>query len=148
VGARAILDVFGAQSVHGFDLDARMIALARRRLAGHSQRVLFWTGDAAAIAAADASYDAVFDFGVLHHLPEWRPGVSEIYRVLRPGGRFYGEEILAPFIRRTRYVLDHPQHDRFDAATFCAALAGQGFESIECKAIGQSFAWFVARRPN
>jgi ubiquinone/menaquinone biosynthesis C-methylase UbiE len=148
VGAEVILDVFEAQVVHGFDLDRRMAGLARRRLAGRGPVARFWVGDAAAIAAPDAAYDAVFDFGVLHHLLEWRLGVAETFRVLRPGGRLYAEEILAPFIRRTRHLLVHPQHDRFDAASFRSALEAAGFRSIQSREIGRSFGWFVAIRPD
>ena len=34
VGAELILDLFGVDSVDAFDLDPRMVGLARRRLAG------------------------------------------------------------------------------------------------------------------
>jgi ubiquinone/menaquinone biosynthesis C-methylase UbiE len=34
----------------------------------------------------DSSFDAVYSFGVLHHIPEVDRAVAEIYRVLRPGG--------------------------------------------------------------
>lgn len=146
VGAEVILDVFGADRVHGFDLDSRMVALARARLSGRGTRARFWVGDAAAIAASDSSYDAVFDFGVLHHLPDWKAGVAEAGRVLKPGGAFYAEEVLASLIRRTRHLLAHPQEDRFDAAAFGAALEVAGFQAIVSREIGRSFAWFFAVR--
>jgi|GEM_PF-205672 len=146
VGAEAILDVFGAQTVHGFDLDPRAIARARRRLAGRGGRARFWVGDAAAIAAPDQSYDAVFDFGVLHHLPQWRLGLAETCRVLRPAGCLYAEEVLASLVRQTRCFLAHPQEDRFDAAGFQLALADAGFQAIRCVELAHSVAWFVAIR--
>ncbi len=147
VGAEIILDLFGAESVHGFDLDHRMTALARRRLKRRGSRARVWVGDAAMIAATDGSYDAVFDFGVFHHLPDWRRGVAEVFRVLRPGGRLYAEEVLAPLVRRTRHLLEHPQADRFDAGAFADTLAAVGFQTITVRSIGRSFAWFVATRP-
>ncbi len=145
-GLESILELFHPAAVDGFDLDPRLIARARRRLAARGSCVRVWVGDAAAIAAADASYQAAFDFGVLHHVADWRRGVAEIHRVLRPGGRFYAEEILAPFIRRTRHLLAHPQHDRFDAPEFRAALAETGFQSVSSREIGRALAWFVATR--
>ena len=36
---------------------------------------------------ADASFDAVYSFGVLHHTPDTQVAVEEARRVLRPGGR-------------------------------------------------------------
>ena len=146
VGTALILDLFGAERVHAFDLDVRMIRQARRRLAERGDRVGLWVGDATSIAVPDGGYDAVFDFGIIHHVPDWRRALSEVRRVLKPGGRFYAEEALAPAIRHSRYLLRHPQHDRFDAGDFGRGLEEAGLEPIESQAVGGAFAWFVARR--
>lgn len=34
----------------------------------------------------DATFDAVYTFGVLHHIPEVNKAISEIHRILKPGG--------------------------------------------------------------
>lgn len=145
-GVEIILELFGATHVDAFDLDPRMIAQARRRLAKHGERVRLWSGDAIKISAPDRSYDSVFDFGILHHVPDWREGLKEVHRVLKPQGRFYAEEVLQPFITHPlwRRVLEHPQEERFDHAIFQDALAGCGFDVIASKRLGKSFAWFVA----
>jgi ubiquinone/menaquinone biosynthesis C-methylase UbiE len=44
--------------------------------------------DAMAAPLCDASYDAAFYVGALHHVPTPEAGVSEMMRVLHPGGRF------------------------------------------------------------
>ncbi len=44
-------------------------------------------GDAGAIPVAPETYDAVFDFGIIHHVPDWRRTLVEIHRVLKPNGR-------------------------------------------------------------
>ncbi len=147
VGAELILELFGAAHVDGFDLDPRMVVRARQRLRRHGARARFWVGDATAIAARDAQYDAVFDFGILHHVPHWRAGIVEVRRVLAPGGRFYAEEVLAPAVRRSRHFLKHPQADRFDAVGFEAALDQAGLAPVARAHLGRSFAWFVAKRP-
>jgi ubiquinone/menaquinone biosynthesis C-methylase UbiE len=149
VGAEVILDRFGADTVHGFDLDPRMVERARRRLAGRGPRARFWVGDATRIPIRDAAYDAVFDFGIIHHVPEWRLSVSEIRRVLRPGGRLYAEEALQRFIRHPLIdrLMDHPRHDRFDREVFCAALRDAGLEPQSTRELWGSFAWFVAGKP-
>lgn len=89
VGTEIIFERFGAREVHAFDVDPDMIARARRRLSGYpSNRLTLFVGDAAAIEAEDASYDAVFDFGIIHQVPAWQRAVAEVARVLKPGGRF------------------------------------------------------------
>lgn len=146
IGVEIILDRFGAGRVDAFDLDARMVRLARRRTARRGARASIWRGDAEAIAAADGLYDAVFDFGILHHLPDWRRGLREIRRVLRPGGRLYAEEVLAPLLRRFpwRRLFRHPAEDRFDARGFAAALGDSGFRLVATAEWRGRFGWFVA----
>jgi ubiquinone/menaquinone biosynthesis C-methylase UbiE len=149
VGTELVLDVFGAARVDAFDLDRDMVARARARLASRGSRVRIWVGDAEHIDAPDATYDAVFDFAIVHHVPDWRGALSEIARVLRPGGRFYGEEVLRDFIHHPlwRRVLDHPMHDRFDARGFADGLESAGLRvSGQRELLGQ-FAWFVAHKP-
>jgi SAM-dependent methyltransferase len=56
--------------------------------------VSFRFGGAQAIDASDRSFDAVFMFKSLHHVPRdlMAPSLREIRRVLRPGGRAYFSE--------------------------------------------------------
>src|SRR5688572_861290 len=87
VGTELIFERFGAREVHAFDIDPDMVEQARRRLSRFTPECLrVFVGDAAAIQAENASYDAVFDFGIIHHVPDWKRAVAEIARVLRPGG--------------------------------------------------------------
>ncbi len=148
MGIELILELFGADSVDAFDLDQRMVAQARTRVAAQDHRVRLWVGDANAISVPDATYDAVFDFGIIHHIPEWRQALAEVHRVLKPGGQFYAEEVLAPFIRNPiiRRLLKHPQTDRFDSAEFARALGASGLEPVSSKELWGSFAWFTARK--
>jgi ubiquinone/menaquinone biosynthesis C-methylase UbiE len=126
-----------------------MITLARKRLKPHGSRVRLWVGDASAISAPADSYEAVFDFGIIHHIAVWRRAVEEVHRVLKPGGHFYAEEVLERFILHpiSRRLLDHPLQDRFDAAGFTEALGASGFEGISTSELWNSFAWFAARKP-
>ena len=149
VGTDLIVRLFGADAVDAFDLDPRMVARARERLSAYGSRVRVWVGDASTIDAPDATYDAVFDFGIIHHVPEWRRVVAEVHRVLKPGGRFYGEEVLRGFLEHplARRLFDHPQNDRFDAVTFARELATSGLGDVSTEELWGSFAWFSARRP-
>jgi ubiquinone/menaquinone biosynthesis C-methylase UbiE len=149
VGVELLLERLGAAHVDAFDLDPDMVRRARQRLARLGDRVRLWTGDVTAIDAPAATYDAVFDFGIIHHVPRWRDALAEIHRVLRPGGRLYAEEVLAAFIHDPLWsrVLEHPMHDRFDAPTFAAALVEAGFELRDQRELWGRFAWFAATKP-
>jgi ubiquinone/menaquinone biosynthesis C-methylase UbiE len=149
VGAEIILDEFGAATVDAFDFDPDMLRRAEKRLAARGDRVRLWHGDVTAIAAEDSSYDAVFDFGIIHHVPKWRDAIAEIYRVLKPGGRFYCEEILRDFIHHPVFsrILEHPMEDRFDHDEFRDALVVSGFEVIDTRALRTDMAFFVADKP-
>ena len=149
VGAEIILDRFGADRVEAFDLDPQMVGRARRRLATRGDAARVSVGDATRIAALDESYDAVFDFGIIHHVPSWRAAVAEVGRVLRPGGRFYAEEVFGKFTTRrsVQRLLRHPEHDRFGHDQFCATLTEAGLELITSSQLWGVGGWFIADKP-
>jgi ubiquinone/menaquinone biosynthesis C-methylase UbiE len=126
VGTEILLERFLAAEVHAFDLDSRMVLHTRRRLRNGPGVGTFrlFVADAARIPASRASYDAVIDFGAIHHVPDWRMAVAEVQRILRPGGRFYFLEVSRLFLDRwmTRTFLDHPRDDRFTMEEFIAEL--------------------------
>ncbi len=47
------------------------------------------TAGAGAIPFADESFDTVIELDVLHHLTDIDGALAEVYRVLKPGGRFF-----------------------------------------------------------
>jgi ubiquinone/menaquinone biosynthesis C-methylase UbiE len=148
VGVELILDCFGAGVVDAFDLDPRMVERARSRLRRRKEPIRLWVGDATSITAPDGHYDAVFDFGIVHHVPDWRAALREIHRVLRPGGRLYAEEVFERFIAAPlwRKLLEHPQEDRFDAARFEKGLEEAGLRVVATRTLWDRFGWFVADR--
>lgn len=125
VGTEIIFERFGASEVHAFDLDPKMIELAGRRLTKYPpEKLRLFVGDAEKIEAADASFDAVFDFGIIHHIPVWQKSVAEVARVLKPGGRFYFEEVTVQALNSWFYrtFLEHPTENRFTVEQFVAEL--------------------------
>ena len=69
--------------VDGVDLSEGSIEAARRRA---PEGATFRVGDALALEAADASYDAVLLFDMLEHVERPDVALREAGRVLRPGG--------------------------------------------------------------
>ena len=129
VGTEIIFERFGAAHVTAFDLDPDMVAQARRRLGGYGpEHLRLFVGDVTALDASDEAFDAVFDFGIIHHVPDWPAALAEIRRVLRPSGRFFFEEVTAQALARWAYrtFLAHPRENRFSGRQLLAELERRG----------------------
>jgi len=153
VGIEVLLESLPGRELDAFDLDPRMVRLARQRVrreaaAARPGHVRLWVGDATAIPARSATYGAVFDFGIVHHVPDWRAALREVARVLMPGGRLYAEEMLAGFIDHpvARALLKHPRQDRFDAPAFLAAIEQAGLRVDSARRWSDSVLWAVATK--
>lgn len=88
---------YGAQVV-GIDLSQWSAQLTTANLRGRSLTGHTASGDTEALPLRDESFDFVCCDGVLHHTAGTEAGLSEIRRVLRPGGRalisLYYENVL------------------------------------------------------
>jgi ubiquinone/menaquinone biosynthesis C-methylase UbiE len=141
-GACMLLREFLPEAVHAMDLDEDMIARARRFVSVvQREHVHLYVGDTLFLPYRDAAVDAVFGFGVLHHLPDWRAGIAEIARVLKPGGVYFLEEFYPPFYLNplVRRLVTHPEKDRFYSRDLWQALADNGLpiqNALEIKALG------------
>lgn len=71
----------------GLDPDPTMLDLARRRAAELGRSVTLVDGSAMALPFPDASFDTVLSTFVLCGVPDDEVAVSEMVRVLAPGGR-------------------------------------------------------------
>jgi ubiquinone/menaquinone biosynthesis C-methylase UbiE len=141
-GARRIQAEFHPARLHASDLDHRMILKAQRYLqSGGRDQIALFVADACWLPYRDAALDAVFGFGVLHHVPDWRGALREIARVLKPGGIYVLEEFYPPFYQNclARRLFLHPEHDRFDSRALHQALQETGFalqDRLEQKLLG------------
>lgn len=82
------------------DYDPVMVAAAAAALAPYRERAQVQRADAAALPFADASFDAVLSFAMLHHVGGWERALAEALRVLRPGGWLAGYDLLdGPAVR-------------------------------------------------
>lgn len=144
VGIEILLSL-GAEHITGFDLDPRMIALARQSLTKYGKRVCVFVGDAETIDAPDDSFDAVVDYGVIHHIPSWQQALKEIARVLKPGGMFYFEDLLKGLISTWPAPLffDHPQATQFYGGEFRSELESTGLRVQKWRQLGE---WAIAGR--
>jgi ubiquinone/menaquinone biosynthesis C-methylase UbiE len=129
VGAGLILEEFRSSMVHCMDLDIMMVRKAQRYLSRQKKVVSLLVGDASVLPLQAGTVDAIFGFGVLHHVVDWRSALGEIARVLKPGGVFFLEELYPAVYRNfiTKHILLHPAADRFSSPDLRQALIQAGF---------------------
>src|SRR6059058_5932336 len=71
--------------ITGFDLSQKMLERARKRLG--NPRVTHAAADLTRLPYAHAAFDAAVSGWVLEHLPDPRPGLRELARVLKRDGK-------------------------------------------------------------
>ena len=129
-GARIIMTLFTPQKFTALDPDPAMLALARKRLAQSIAEVA--EGNAEDLPFESARFDAVFNFGILHHVEGWPKAIAEVARVLRPGGAFYIEEIFPDLYAGAvlRHIVAHPAQGRFYPLEFKESLREAGLDLL------------------
>jgi ubiquinone/menaquinone biosynthesis C-methylase UbiE/glycosyltransferase involved in cell wall biosynthesis len=74
-----------------FDLDTEILAIGRERLMLDPRcdrgRTRFVVGEGARLPFPDESFDGIICMNALHHMPDYRATLAEMWRVLRLGGR-------------------------------------------------------------
>jgi len=82
--ARAIIS--GGGRYHGINVDAGSSDATRRAIEAFGLSGDVRQASALQIPFSDNTFDIVYSFGVLHHIPEVGRAIDEIRRVLKPGG--------------------------------------------------------------
>jgi SAM-dependent methyltransferase len=75
------------------DFSVGMAARAKSNLKDHTSFDNFAVFDAQSISFPDGCFDIVIANHMLYHLPDMGKALSEIQRVLKPGGRFYASTV-------------------------------------------------------
>lgn len=126
-GTGANLELLGRFGrAYGFDLSDLGVRFARQ-----SGRARAARASVAAVPFPSESFDLVTSFDVLYSLDESheRAAVSEMYRVLRPGGHLIVNVAATPGLTGDHSVLSHEQR-RYTRATLGALLERGGFRVI------------------
>ncbi len=88
-GSQAHLWAAQGHQAFGVDINAALVALARRRAAAAGLDIVFDVATANALPWPDQSMDVCILPELLEHVADWRGCIAECLRVLRPGGALY-----------------------------------------------------------
>lgn len=145
---------------HGMDLSPGMIAIANRKAAAAGAGNVTFRAQAAGGLddLADATYDSVCAFNLLHLVDDPPALARSIFRVLRPGGSFVsataclGGRWFPPYpllLPVMRWLGKAPPVTMLTAAELRAAIEGAGFEAIEAPDVGAAadHVFLTARKP-
>ncbi len=128
---------FPSAAILGVDFNPRAIAYAKKKDKG-IKGLSYRTADAQQLPLKDASVDVVIGLDMLDHVPDYNKCLSEIHRVLRPGGDLVltveNHHSLWPLVERLwdtfgdgrDYGNVHVIH--FTPPTFKKAIERHGFE--------------------
>lgn len=129
-----ILDEFQPEELHALDAMPEQIERVKQRRLPVTATV----GDIADTEFSSDKFDAVFAFGVFHHVPEWQKAIEEMKRVLKPGGVLVGGEIAKK-----------EEAGDFEWAKFAEGLECAGLKIVEDERIYFGyFRSFVCVKPN
>lgn len=129
----------------GIDLNSTSVEQSRRRFDLLRLGADIRQADATLLPFEDDSFDYVYSWGVLHHSPNLNVSLSEMFRVLRPGGKFG----LMLYNRRSlyqAYFTDwiegflHEEHRHLDRLGLCSRY-GDGHREE-----GNPHTWPITRK--
>jgi len=132
--------------IHGVDIADEMIRMGRERLADIAHAHLHWTRDSDLAAFADDSFDLVYSFAVMQHLPHeapfWRY-LAESARVLKEGG-----VLLQQFnsLAEDRDAPDTWAGIVVPVDRVMAACADLGLQVLALEGAGTQYTWLIATR--
>jgi ubiquinone/menaquinone biosynthesis C-methylase UbiE len=127
------------------EIDPALAGSLSSRLKGSTVEVI--EGDATEMPFADSEFSGAVSLTMLHHVPSQElqnKVLSEVLRVLKPGGFFVGSDSLQNWFMRIIHIGDTLVPVNPD--TFGARLESAGFEVLQVQKNSQAFR-FRARRP-
>lgn len=154
-GIRAIDAVFSPGEIYAIDMDEKMVQTAQKRTGKIGSDLSICVAVGEALPFLSESFDAVFELTIFHHIPQWQKAVSEVVRVLKPGGIFFFEELareyhfdvpVLSFIQQKFTV--HPWETIPDTKTFYSEIESAGLEIIQAKdTIAKGWLLGAAKKP-
>ncbi len=129
----------------GIGVDVSAAMLARAEQAFDNPRLSFVQGDATRLPLPDDSFDTVLMLGGIHHVPDREALFGQVFRILRPGGRFVWREPVSDFwlwkalravVYRLSPMLDHETERPLTWQETVPVLEAAGFSEVTWRTCG------------
>ena len=127
------------KKVTAMDITPEMLENAGKFIEGNGHsNVEFVEGDAEKMPFEDESFDIVTCRIAPHHFPNIGDFIKEVYRVLKPGGRFLLDDNVAPeedafdeFYNKIEKIRDYSHHRAWKKTEWLRMLEHTAFEIVE-----------------
>ena len=145
---RAVHTKFPDTACTGLDLSEQMLTVAREKLGGAAELL---RGDAERLPFADGSFEALLCCDSFHHYPDPDAALSEMARVLQPGGVLLLADCTAPLavrgVTNLFLPLSHEGDVKLYGAKELCTLLERHFCGVECRRVSSTslFAWGIKR---
>jgi ubiquinone/menaquinone biosynthesis C-methylase UbiE len=142
-----LLTLFPKFRMVATDYDTELVSSAEQLLAGFGHRAGAQRADAAQLPFEDGRFDLVLSAAMLHHVIEWDKALAEAVRVLRPGGRLIGYDMLDTAAIRLMHIGERDSTRLLRPGQLGATLNRLGVTDIQAKtALGGTVMRFAARK--
>lgn len=144
--SQLIKKYFQAKMVYATDLDERMIDIAKK--GNKDDSISFEVQNATKLKYKENYFDAVFDLGVIHHIPNWKDCLKELQRVLKPNGQLVIEDLSietfsTPIGKLMKKSLDHPYNSMHKEDELVEYLKKIGFKILIHKKHSALIRYFI-----
>ena len=133
-------------ALYGLDSSDEALRVARQTSRLLETPITCVSAEGERLPFADDSFDLVLSGGLLEHFPDPRAVMSEMVRVLRPGGVFYADVVPRKFsiyrfregwrMMRTEWMLPGVYESTFGRAYYQRLLADLGCSEIRSESCG------------
>jgi len=131
--SQLLRDRFAPSRLVSFDLMPEQIRLSR----AYPHQSLSFVGNVLSLSLKPNQFDAIFGFGFLHHVLDWKQALRELHAVLKDDGYFVFEEpngASSEFFRKyIRFGI--PKEGQFTWPEFLQAMEQTGFRLVDSQKI-------------
>ncbi|RZN48289.1 class I SAM-dependent methyltransferase [archaeon] len=146
-GLETIAHTLHPAELHGCDIDPSAVQRARTRV----PEAIVSLEDVTSMNYPPDTFDAIFMFGVLHHVPRWQQAVSELERILTPGGTLLLDDHPKRSVDLMERILriPHPLESRFRWEELTNAIGDAGLSVVASELhLAGHFGYVVCTKPD